>query len=54
MLLAQGRERVLPAGGETDGIALAMQSLGDCLGQFAFVFYQQDVQKPADPLEDPA
>ena len=49
MLLAQGRERVLPAGGETDGIALSLQPLGDCLGQFAFVFYQQNVQKPADP-----
>ncbi len=53
MLMAQGGECVLPAGGETDGIALSMQPLGNCLSQFAFVFYQQNVQKPVD-LEDPA
>jgi hypothetical protein len=30
-----------------------MQPLGNCVGQFSFVFYQQNVQKGAD-LEDPA
>ncbi len=51
--MAQGRECVLAAGGKTDGIALTMQPFRDCLGQFPFVFYQQDVQKTPD-LEDPA
>ena len=44
---------MLTAVRETDGIALSMQSLSDCLGQFSFVFYQQYVQKRAG-LEDPS
>ena len=44
---------MFPAGRETDSIALFMQPLGNRLSQFSFVFYQQNVQKPAD-LEEPA